>query len=129
MNLSWQLAFLDSFLPRSVTIHLSMQTTRGFSISQELRKRFLSAKSVVVLTGAGVSAESGVPTFRGGGQTAVWKGMPFEVISSAGMLARDLPTVWEWFNYRRERLASIKPNVAHEAIAGWQNWFADFTLV
>ena len=98
-------------------------------VSAGLRERFGTATRVVVLTGAGVSAESGVPTFRGGGQTAVWKGMPFEVISSAGMLARDLPAVWEWFNYRRDRLTSLKPNPAHQAIAAWQNRFDDFTLV
>src|SRR2546426_10577491 len=106
-----------------------MQTIRRFSISQELRERFLSAKSVFVLTGAGVSAESGVPTFRGGGNTAVWKGMPFDVISSKGMLQRDLPAVWEWFNYRRNLLAELKPNAAHITIASWQERFADLALV
>ena len=55
--------------------------------------------------------------------------MPFDVISSAGMLARDLPAVWEWFNYRRGLLAALKPNPAHEAIAGWQTRFRDLTLV
>jgi NAD-dependent deacetylase len=106
-----------------------MQLVSAPCVSDELRERFAKATRVVVLTGAGVSAESGVPTFRGGGQTAVWKGMPFEVISSAGMLARDLPAVWEWFNYRRERLASIKPNPAHETIAEWQDRFDEFALV
>src|SRR5205809_7658821 len=106
-----------------------MQTVQRQSISDELRDRFESAKSVLVLTGAGVSAESGVPTFRGGGNTAVWKGMPFDVISSAGMLQRDLPAVWEWFNYRRNLLAALKPNPAHETIASWQDRFADLALV
>src|SRR5688500_13304110 len=99
------------------------------SISAELRRRFAEAKRVLVLTGAGVSAESGVPTFRGGGNTAVWKGMPFDVISSAEMIERDLPAVWEWFDYRREFMAAIKPNAAHEEIARWQDRFAEFTLV
>src|SRR5436853_5391681 len=76
-------------------------------ISEELRQRFGKASNVLVLTGAGVSAESGVPTFRGGGNSAVWKGMPFSVISSVGMVERDLPEVWEWFNYRRGRLALL----------------------
>jgi NAD-dependent protein deacetylase/lipoamidase len=98
-------------------------------ISDALRELFTRAKNVVVLTGAGVSAESGVPTFRGGGNTTVWKGMPFEVISSAGMLERDLSAVWEWFNYRRKLLASLKPNPGHEAIAGWQDRFPEFALV
>ena len=106
-----------------------MQTATKQFISEKLRQRFHEANNVLVLTGAGVSAESGVPTFRGGGNTAVWKGLPFEVISSAGMLERDLPAVWEWFNYRRGLLEALKPNPAHEAIARWQDRFGDFTLV
>ena len=106
-----------------------MQTGLGHVISKELREKFAQAKSVLVLTGAGVSAESGVPTFRGGGNTVVWKGMPFDVISSAGMLERDLPAVWEWFNYRRNLLESLKPNPAHVAVARWQERFSDFNLV
>src|SRR3984893_14203884 len=98
-------------------------------VSEQLRRRFRAANNVLVLTGAGVSAESGGPTFRGGGNTAVWKGLPFEVISSAGMLERDLPAVWEWFNYRRGLLEALKPNPAHAAIARWHDRFSDFTLV
>lgn len=98
-------------------------------ISPRLSELFGRARNVLVLTGAGVSAESGVPTFRGGGNTAVWKDMPFEVISSAGMLQRDLPAVWEWFNYRRGLLAALKPNPAHHAIAEYQAHFERFTLV
>jgi NAD-dependent deacetylase len=98
-------------------------------ISDELRRRFAEASRVIVLTGAGVSAESGVPTFRGGGDASVWKGMPFAVISSAGMLERDLREVWAWFDYRRSRLEKLVPNPAHAALAAWQERFPDFTLV
>ncbi len=84
---------------------------------------------MLVLTGAGVSAESGVPTFRGGGGTSVWKGMPFYVISSAEMLERDLKEVWAWFDYRREIIEKLVPNAAHIALAGWHDRFDDFTLV
>ncbi len=55
--------------------------------------------------------------------------MPFNVISSAGMLERDLPAVWEWFDYRRGVLKTVSPNAAHIALARWQDRFADFTLV
>jgi NAD-dependent deacetylase len=106
-----------------------MQTVTALSISDELRERFQRANSVLVLTGAGVSAESGVPTFRGGGNTAVWKGMPFDVISSAGMVQRDLTAVWEWFDYRRNLLDELQPNPAHREIAQWQQCFSPFTLV
>lgn len=98
-------------------------------VLDELRSRFAAAKSVLVFTGAGVSAESGVPTFRGGGQTAVWKGMPLDVISSGAMLERNLPAVWEWFNYRRGVLRSLRPNAAHEAIATWQDRFEQLIVV
>ena len=98
-------------------------------VPADLRWQFEKAERVLVLTGAGISAESGVPTFRGGGTSAVWKGLPIEVISSAQMVARDLPAVWEWFDYRRNLLRALAPNPAHEALARWQDWFRDFTLV
>lgn len=96
--------------------------------SAELRERMRSARRVFVLTGAGVSAESGVPTFRGGGGAAVWKGLPFDVISSAAMVERDLAAVWEWFDYRLGLLSHVEPNPAHRALAGWQGRFESFTL-
>ena len=106
-----------------------METVDSSSIPAKLRERLASAQKVLVLTGAGVSAESGVPTFRGGGNSAVWKGMPFDLISSAEMVERDLDAVWEWFDYRRDLLRDLKPNSAHEAIAIWQDRFSEFTLV
>jgi NAD-dependent deacetylase len=120
---------LDTYSVRSVTIPLkSFMQVRAELISEELRGRFAEARRVVVLTGAGVSAESGVPTFRGGGGASVWKGMPFSVISSARMLERDLHEVWAWFDYRRGLVRNLSPNPAHVAIAGWQERFEDFTL-
>jgi NAD-dependent deacetylase len=106
-----------------------MQSAVTRQIPAELRRRLAKASNVLVLTGAGVSAESGVPTFRGGGNSAVWKGMPFDVISSATMVRRNLPAVWEWFDYRRELLKSLRPNPAHEEIARWQRRFADLSVV
>jgi NAD-dependent deacetylase len=55
--------------------------------------------------------------------------MPFDVISSGAMLERDLPAVWDWFNYRRGVLQTLKPNAAHETIADWQERFEKFALV
>jgi NAD-dependent deacetylase len=105
-----------------------MHAQQHLNIPKELRERLRSARSVFVLTGAGVSAESGVPTFRGGGNTAVWKGMPLEVISSAGMVRSNLAEVWEWFDYRRGVLGNCRPNPAHATIARWQERFPRFTL-
>ena len=105
-----------------------MPTQIDPTLLEEVRERLGSARRVFVLTGAGVSAESGVPTFRGGGDSAVWKGMPFDVISSAGMLARDLPAVWEWFDHRRRLLGDLQPNPAHHVLARWQDKFERFSL-
>lgn len=96
--------------------------------TERVRERLRAARGVFVLTGAGVSAESGVPTFRGGGDAAVWKGMPFYEISSAGMVERDLAEVWAWFDYRLGVLRDLTPNPAHATLASWQDRFAQFTL-
>src|SRR3989441_12307244 len=97
-----------------------MTATEPIAISAKLRETFARANNVLVLTGAGVSAESGVPTFRGGGNTTGWEGMPFDGISSAGMLARDLPAAWEWVNYRGGLLAALEANPGPEASGRWQ---------
>ena len=68
-----------------------------------MKRRFHAAKRVAVLTGAGISAESGVPTFRGGGDATIWewRGRPVSDLSSAELLSADPKLVWEWFDYRR----------------------------
>jgi NAD-dependent deacetylase len=99
-------------------------------ISPDLKDKIKAATKVCVLTGAGISAESGVPTFRGGGQSVVWKGMPFDEISSARMVTEDLPEVWEWFDYRRGVLKDCQPNQAHRALMLWESRLRDnFLLV
>lgn len=98
-------------------------------IPDELQKRFNGAKRVCVLTGAGISAESGVPTFRGKDGTAMWKGKSFEEISNARMIRQDLDAVWEWFDFRRGRLSECRPNPGHMALADWECKFEKFTLL
>jgi NAD-dependent deacetylase len=105
-----------------------MSTRTQTDTLADVRARLRAARRVFVLTGAGVSAESGVPTFRGGGDAAVWKGMPFYEISSAGMAERDLPEVWAWFDYRLGILKDLKPNPAHATLARWQDRFDHFSL-
>jgi NAD-dependent deacetylase len=106
-----------------------MQSVVAQQIPAELRQRFETARRVLILTGAGVSAESGVPTFRGNGDNTTWKGLPLDVISSGALLQRNLPAVWEWFDYRRGVLQSLAPNAAHYTIARWQERFPEFTVV
>ena len=84
-------------------------------------------RSVVVLTGAGVSAESGVPTFRGPG--GLWREYRAEDLATPEAFARDPGLVWEWYDWRRQLVARCKPNPAHEAIAELERRVPDFLLV
>ena len=73
------------------------------------------AARLLVFTGAGVSAESGVPTFRGAG--GVWNSLRAEELATPQAFARDPRLVWEWYGWRRELVARCLPNAAHVAIA------------
>lgn len=85
------------------------------------------AKTLVGLTGAGVSAESGLPTFRG--EDGLWKTYRAEDIATPESFARDPRLVWEWYNWRRGLFKSCSPNPAHEAFARLEQGPFDFTLV
>ncbi len=80
-----------------------------------------------VLTGAGVSAESGVPTFRG--EDGLWKSYRAEELATPGAFARDPVLVWEWYDWRRQVCAGTEPNPAHEAIADLDSALSRFLLV
>ena len=74
-----------------------------------------SAERIVVLTGAGVSAESGVPTFRG--EKGLWKSHKPEELATPEAFRRDPRLVWEWYAWRRSLVAGCEPNAAHRALA------------
>jgi NAD-dependent deacetylase len=74
-----------------------------------------SATSIVVLTGAGVSAESGVPTFRG--KEGLWRNFRAEDLATPEAFRRDPALVWEWYAWRRGIIGACEPNPAHLAIA------------
>ncbi len=73
------------------------------------------AESVVVLTGAGVSAESGVPTFRG--DEGLWRSYRPEELATPEAFERDPVLVWEWYQWRRSLIADCAPNPGHQALA------------
>jgi NAD-dependent deacetylase len=73
------------------------------------------AKSVLVLTGAGVSAESGVPTFRG--PEGLWKDFRPEELANREAFLRDPALVWKWYLWRRQRIKRAQPNPGHAALA------------
>ena len=82
---------------------------------RKARDLVAGADRIVVLTGAGVSAESGMPTFRGDG--GLWKSHRPEELATPGAFARDPRLVWEWYAWRRGIVAGCAPNPAHRALA------------
>ena len=82
---------------------------------------------VLVLTGAGVSAESGIPTFRG--KDGYWRNLDPTKLATAEAFARDPQLVWEWYHERRKRIRNARPNAAHEAIARLAHRTQEFLLV
>ena len=84
---------------------------------RELASRIAAAPRLTVITGAGVSAASGVPTFRGAG--GLWRTYRAEDLATPEAFARDPRLVWEWYAWRREKVASCEPNPAHDVLARW----------
>lgn len=84
-----------------------------------LAARIRDARRLTILTGAGVSAASGVPTFRGA--DGLWRQFRPEELATPGAFARDPRLVWEWYAWRREKVAACRPNAAHDVIARWSS--------
>ena len=82
-----------------------------------LAARLRGARRVTVLTGAGVSAASGVPTFRG--PNGLWRRYRVEELATPQAFAREPRLVWDWYAWRREQIAACRPNRAHEVLAAW----------
>jgi NAD-dependent protein deacetylase/lipoamidase len=98
----------------------------------ELEAALSGARSLCVLTGAGVSAESGIPTFRG--PDGLWRNFRIEELATPEAFARNPLLVWEWYAWRRELMRSAEPNAAHYALADIEDRIArrpdaSFTLV
>lgn len=93
----------------------------------EVATRLASARRVAVLTGAGVSAASGVPTFRG--PDGLWRNHRPEDLATPAAFRRDPGLVWAWYDWRRQRIAACLPNAAHEVLARWQARWTPFTLI
>jgi len=76
-----------------------------------------AARRVTILTGAGISAGSGIPTFRG--EDGLWKKVRAETMATPESFAHDPQLVWEWYDWRRQMLLGASPNAAHEVLARW----------
>jgi len=94
---------------------------------KEFIERCRNAKAVVVLTGAGISAESGVPTFRG--EEGLWKKYRAEELATPYAFARNPELVWEWYDWRRQIISKCLPNPGHYAIAKFETLYPDFLLI
>jgi len=84
---------------------------------RELAARISTAGRVTVMTGAGISAASGVPTFRGPG--GLWRSFQPSELATPQAFARDTLLVWEWYSWRREMVVACRPNAAHDVLARW----------
>ncbi len=98
------------------------------SIPPDLIEKIQSAGSVVVLTGSGVSAESGVPTFRDA-QTGLWERYDPQELATPEAFERNPRLVWEWYSWRRELVGKAKPNPGHLALAELERMSGLFTLI
>jgi NAD-dependent deacetylase len=87
-----------------------------------------AATRIAVLTGAGISAESGIPTFRDE-MTGLWSQFRPEDLATPEAFAADPKTVWEWYAWRRERVAQVAPNAGHTALVALEQRTPDFTLI
>jgi NAD-dependent deacetylase len=95
--------------------------------SERLIKELKQATTVGVLTGAGISAESGVPTFRG--EEGLWKKFRPEELANFDAFMRNPKLVWEWYNYRKKIINEVEPNAAHYALARMEQTYENFHLI
>lgn len=94
--------------------------------SSRLISKLKEPASVVAFTGAGMSAESGVPTFRG--EDGIWKKFKPEELASFDAFIRNPDVVWEWYKYRKQLILSIQPNPGHFALAEMEKLFTHFAV-
>ncbi|MCB1201034.1 MAG: NAD-dependent deacylase [Leptospiraceae bacterium] len=90
-------------------------------------RALLKSKNPMILTGAGISAESGIPTFRG--KDGYWRNHDPLTLATPEAFAKDSRTVWEWYNYRKEIITSKQPNAGHFAIVKLKELLPDLTVI
>ena len=97
-------------------------------IPEGLVEKLRKAESVAVLTGSGISAESGVPTFRDA-QTGIWARYDPRELATPEAFMREPGLVWEWYEWRRKLVGEAEPNPGHAALAGLERRIPGFTLI
>lgn len=94
---------------------------------EELKGRLLKCKNLVVFTGAGISKESGIPTFRDA--DGLWKNFRVEELATPEAFERDPVRVWEWYLWRKEKIGQCKPNDCHFLVSKWEREIENFWLI
>jgi NAD-dependent deacetylase len=95
--------------------------------TEEVVELLHQTKRVAVLTGAGISAESGIPTFRG--EQGLWRTYRAEELATPSAFNRNPKLIWEWYDWRRGIIGSKEPNSGHEVLAKWEQSFLTFSLI
>ena len=95
--------------------------------SEKLFERLKRCYNLSALTGAGISAESGVPTFRG--KDGLWNNHDVQSLATPQALQRDPKLFWEFYKWRRQLLSGVKPNLGHYALVDLENMFRGFSLI
>ncbi len=96
-------------------------------IDKSLIEKLKKSSSIVFFTGAGISAESGIPTFRG--KDGIWNKLKPEELANFDAFMRNPVMVWEWYQHRKKVIHDSQPNAGHQTIAEMQEYFEDVTVV
>jgi NAD-dependent deacetylase len=94
---------------------------------RQIAQRIQPTSRITVLTGAGISAASGVPTFRG--KEGLWRSYSPQELATPEAFQNDPKLVWEWYAWRRELISKCHPNGAHHILAQWSKRYSGFTLI
>jgi NAD-dependent deacetylase len=97
------------------------------TLNSSLKNKLKNAERIVFFTGAGISAESGVSTFRG--DDGIWKKFKPEELASFQAFMKNADMVWEWYQYRRKIIHDVVPNPAHLAITEFQKYYPSVVVV
>lgn len=100
----------------------------SMQFDEELVRSLRAAQRVVVMTGAGISAESGIPTFRDA-QTGLWAKYEATELATAEAFLRQPKLVWDWYKWRHSLIAQAKPNAGHTALVAMAKHAPHFTLI
>jgi NAD-dependent deacetylase len=96
-------------------------------IPSDLIKHLKASRSIVFFSGAGISAESGIPTFRG--KDGIWNKFRPEELANFDAFIRNPQLVWEWYNYRKSIVYQSKPNPGHFAIVEMEKYFQNVIVI